>query len=397
MPDRIYADNAATSFPKPPEVLVAMRRYAEELGASAGRGAYREAVETGELVADCRRRVARLIHAADARNIVFTLNCTEALNLAIKGLLQPGDHVVTSAMDHNSVLRPLAALQTQRGITVTYVRADAVTGLVDPADMLSAVTPRTRLVALAHASNVTGTLQDVGSVGRELRKRGVPFLVDAAQTLGHLPIDVADLGIDLLAAPGHKGLMGPLGTGFLYIRPGLENQMSPLVEGGTGSVSEEPTQPTFMPDRFESGSHNAIGLAGLAAALRWIESRTVASLREHDLALSKRFLDDIAGREGVTLFGPTDPRNRVSVFAIRVAGFDPAELSAALDADFGILSRSGIQCAPLAHETIGTLTTSGTTRLSFGAFNTLEDVSRCVAGLMDLAAAGTPAAVTPTS
>lgn len=391
MPDRIYADNAATSFPKPPEVLEAMRRYAEELGASAGRGAYREAVETGELVADCRRRVARVIHAADARNIVFTLNCTEALNLAIKGLLQPGDHVVTSAMDHNSVLRPLAALQTQRGITVTHVRADSTTGHVEPQAVLAAVTPRTRLVALAHASNVTGTLQDVGAVGCELRKRGVPFLVDAAQTLGHLPIDVADLGIDLLAAPGHKGLMGPLGTGFLYIRPGLENQMSPLVEGGTGSVSEEPTQPTFMPDRFESGSHNAIGLAGLAAALKWIESRTVASLREHDLALSKRFLDDIAGREGVTLFGPTDPRNRVSVFAIRVAGFDPAELSAALDADFGILSRSGIQCAPLAHETIGTLTTGGTTRLSFGAFTTLEDVSRCTSALRELANASAPA------
>jgi len=392
MPDRIYADNAATSFPKPPEVLEAMRRYAEELGASAGRGAYREAVETGELVADCRRRVARLIQAADARNIVFTLNCTEALNLAIKGLLQPGDHVVTSAMDHNSVLRPLAALQRQRGITVTYVRADAVTGLVDPADMLSAVTPRTRLVALAHASNVTGTLQDVGAVGRELRKRGVPFLVDAAQTLGHVPIDVNDLGIDLLAAPGHKGLMGPLGTGFLYIRPGLENQMSPLVEGGTGSVSEEPTQPDFMPDRFESGSHNAIGLAGLAAALKWIEIRTVKALHEHDLALSRRFLDEIADCEGITVFGPTDPRQRVAVFGLRVTGFEPAELSAALDADFGILSRAGIQCAPLAHETIGTLATGGTTRLSFGAFSTQDDVSRCAAALRELASASAPAA-----
>lgn len=392
MPDRIYADNAATSFPKPPEVLEAMRHYAEELGASAGRGAYREAVETGELVADCRRRVARLIHAADARQIVFTLNCTEALNLAIKGLLKPGDHVVTSTMDHNSVLRPLAALKAQRGITVTYVKANPTAGLVDPANMLAAVTPKTRLVALAHASNVTGTLQDVGAVGRELRKRGVPFLVDTAQTLGHLPVNVNDLGIDLLAAPGHKGLMGPLGTGFLYIRPGLENQISPLVEGGTGSVSEEPTQPTFMPDRFESGSQNAIGLAGLAAALKWIEGRTVEALHEHDLALSRQFLDEIADCEGIKLFGPTDPRQRVAVFGLRVAGFEPAELSAALDADFGILSRSGIQCAPMAHETIGTLATGGTTRLSFGAFNTLDDVSRCTAALRELASAYAPAA-----
>ncbi len=392
MPDRLYADNAATSFPKPPEVLEAMRRYAEELGASAGRGAYREAVETGELVADCRRRVARLIHASDARQIVFTLNCTEALNLAIKGLLKPGDHVVTSTMDHNSVLRPFAALKAQRGITVMHVQANAATGLVDPADMLAAVTPRTRLVALAHASNVTGTLQDVGAVGRELRKRGVPFLVDAAQTLGHLPVDVNELGIDLLAAPGHKGLMGPLGTGFLYIRPGLENQMSPLVEGGTGSVSEEPTQPTFMPDRFESGSHNAIGLAGLAAALKWIEGRSVKSLHEHDSSLSRRFLDEINDCEGITVFGPTDPRQRVAVFGLRVTGFEPAELSAALDADFGILSRSGIQCAPLAHETIGTLATGGTTRLSFGAFNTFEDVARCTSALRELASAAAPSA-----
>lgn len=392
MPDRLYADNAATSFPKPPEVLEAMRRYAEDLGASAGRGAYREAVETGELVADCRRRVARLIHAGDPRQIVFTLNCTEALNLAIKGLLKPGDHVVTSAMDHNSVLRPLAALQAQRGISVTHIRADAATGMVDPAGVLAAVTPGTRLVALVHASNVTGTLQDVGAVGRELRKRGVPFLVDAAQTLGHLPIDVNDLGIDLLAAPGHKGLMGPLGTGFLYIRPGLESQMSPLIEGGTGSVSEEPTQPTFMPDRFESGSHNAIGLAGLAAALTWIESRGVSALREHDVHLSRQFLNEVSDCEGVTVYGTTDPSRRVAVFGIRVTGFDPAELSAALDADFGILSRSGIQCAPLAHETIGTLSTGGTTRLSFGAFNTLEDVRRCTAALRELASASAPAA-----
>jgi len=392
MPDRIYADNAATSFPKPPEVLEAMRRYAEKLGASAGRGAYREAVETGEMVGDCRRRVAKLIHAEDARQIVFTLNCTEALNLAIKGLLRPGDHVVTSAMDHNSVLRPLSALQTPRDIRVTHVPADPATGLVDTKQVLSAVTSRTRLVALVHGSNVTGAVQDVAAVGRELKPRGVPLLVDAAQTLGHLPVDVQAMGIDLLAAPGHKGLMGPLGTGFLYIRPGLEGRITPLVEGGTGSISEEPTQPTFMPDRFESGSHNAIGLAGLSAALKWIDQRTLAALREHDLALSRQFLKEIAACDGVTVYGPTDPQRRVAVFAIRVAGFDPAELSAVLESEFGILSRSGIQCAPLAHETIGTLATGGTTRLSFGAYTTPDDVSRCTAALRELAAAATPSA-----
>ncbi len=388
MPERLYLDNAATSFPKPPEVLEAMRAYAEELGASAGRGAYREAVDAGVMVAECRRRLARLIGCEPAKNVVFALNCSEALNLAIKGVLRDGDHVVTTVMDHNSVLRPLNALQDRGRNEVTFVPADAETGAVRADDVLAAIRPRTRLVCMTHGSNVTGTLQPIDEVAEELRRREIFLLVDSAQTVGHVPLDVAQQSIDFLAMPGHKGLMGPLGTGALYIRPGLENVVEPLIEGGTGSVSELATQPDFMPDRFESGSHNAIGLAGLGAALAWIEERSVKSLRAHDLALSTRFLEKAAEIEPLRVFGPRDAASRVAVFSVRMEGLEPAELSALLETEFAILSRSGLHCAPLAHQTLGTHETGGTTRLSFGAYNTLDDVDRCVHALAQLAGAG---------
>lgn len=384
--DRIYLDNAATSHPKPDAVLEAMRHYAHELGASGGRGAYREAVEAGGLIADCRRRLARLIGASDPNHVVFTLNCTEALNLAIHGLLVARAHAVTTTMDHNSILRPLNALRATRGIEVTFVPADRRTGRVHAEDVIAAFRPETRLVAIQHASNVTGALQPIEPICREARRRGIICLVDAAQSAGHVPIDVEALQIDLLAVPGHKGLLGPLGTGALYIRPGLEREITPLVEGGTGSVSESPVQPEFMPDRFESGSHNAIGLAGLDAALAWIEQRGVGALRDHDRALSAAFLDRAGEVEGLTVFGPVSPDERVAVFSVRLAGYEPAELAALLESEFGLLCRSGIMCAPLAHTTLGTAAGGGTTRLSFGPFNSASHVERAVEALSSLAA-----------
>ncbi len=385
MPERLYLDNAATSFPKPPEVFDAMRRYAETLGASAGRGAYREAIETGEMLSDCRRRLARLIGCRKPEQVVFTFNCTGALNQAIKGLLRKGDHVVATRMEHNSVLRPLHALAAKGLIEVTYIPAAGASGYVRPEDIFAALRANTRLVALVHASNVTGTLQAVEAVGEVTRQRGIRLLVDAAQTAGHMAVHVDSMNVDLLAMPGHKGLMGPLGTGALYIREGVESELTPLVEGGTGSVSELPTQPEFMPDRFESGSHNAIGLAGLAAALRWIEEESIASLSAHDRLMSERFIEQTSGIEGLTVYGPRDPRRQVAVFSVRMEGLEPQELSALLDSEFGIQTRSGIHCAPLAHETIGTHDRGGTTRLSFGAFNTLADVDRAAQGLAKLA------------
>ena len=386
MGDRLYLDNAATSFPKPPQVFEALRAYAEEIGASAGRGAYTEAVETGRIVSECRRRLARLIGAEKPEEIVFTFNCSGALNQAIKGLLKPGDHVIATTMEHNSALRPLNALSQQGTIEASYVQADPATGIVAAADVIANITRKTRLVCLVHASNVTGTVQPIEEVGRELRRRNVLFLVDAAQTAGHRLVDVKSGTIDFLALPGHKGLMGPLGTGALYIREGLERHLAPLIQGGTGSVSELPEQPDFMPDKFESGSHNAIGLAGLNAALEWIEQKGIDALAEHDQALCDQFIAKAGEIPDLTIYGPKDAEKRMAVFSIRLNGMDPQELSTLMEGEFGILTRSGIHCAPLAHQTIGTHADGGTTRLSFGAFNTPQDVDRCITCLSELSA-----------
>ncbi|QOV92149.1 aminotransferase class V-fold PLP-dependent enzyme [Humisphaera borealis] len=287
-PRRLYLDNAATSFPKPRTVTDAMVRYATQLGASAGRGAYQEAIETGALIHECRRRLNRLLNGEKAEHFVFTLNCSDALNLAIKGLIDPARqpaHAICTHIDHNSILRPLNELESRGWISQTQVPVDSATGLVDPDDIRRAIRPETKLVAITHASNVTGTVQPIREIGRICRERAVPFIVDAAQSVGHLPIDVRADCIDLLAAPGHKALLGPLGTGFLYIRPGLEKSLRTLREGGTGSVSELATQPDFMPDKYEPGSHNAIGIIGLSEGVKWVLEQGIETLHAHEMDL----------------------------------------------------------------------------------------------------------------
>lgn len=389
MADRIYMDNAATSFPKPPAVLQAMTHYATQLGASPGRGAYREAREAGRLMQQCRSRINTLIHGESDDHVIFTLNTTDALNIAIKGLVRAGDHVITTWLDHNSILRPFNMMVEIDGVEQTRVACDSVTGLVDPADIRSAIRPNTRLIATLHGSNVTGTLQPIRAIGRVARDAGVLLLVDAAQSLGHVPLDVREDNIDLLAAPGHKGLLGPLGTGFLYIRPGLEKQMRTIREGGTGSVSERDTQPDFMPDRFEPGSHNAIGIIGLSEGVQYILDRGVDDIWRHDQELTAAMLDGLArhAMPNLTLFGPQTTRDRCSVFSIRIAGYDhPQSLSDVLEERFGVLTRSGIHCAPLAHKTIGTHSLAGTTRLSFGPFLTVDDVQTACNALAEVAA-----------
>jgi len=386
-PRRLYLDNAATSRPKPQSVFDAMARYATEVGASAGRGGYAEAVETGELITECRRRLNRLFHGERAEHFVFTLNCSDALNIAIKGLIDPyvKGHAICTHIDHNSILRPLRALEDRGWATTTRVPVDPVNGLADPADIRRAIRPDTRLIAVTHVSNVTGTVQPIREIGQIAREAGIPFIVDAAQSAGHLPIDVQADGIDLLAAPGHKGLLGPLGTGFLYIRPGLEKKLATIREGGTGSVSELDSQPQFMPDKFEPGSHNAIGIIGLSEGIKWVTDQTVRKLHEHDLDLVRTFLDGISGIEGLTYYGPQGVKNRVGVFSVRVEGYEPQELSAALESSFGILTRSGIHCAPLAHQAIGTAERGGTTRFSFGPFLCKQDVKFATDALSQVA------------
>jgi cysteine desulfurase / selenocysteine lyase len=385
-PRRLYLDNAATSFPKPREVYAAMERYATELGASAGRGAYHEATETGALIAECRRRLRKLFNGELAEHFVFTLNCTDALNIAIKGLIDSrGGHAICTHIDHNSILRPLRAMEDRGQISQTRVEVDPATGLVDPQDVRRSIRADTRLIAITHVSNVTGTVQPIREIGRIAREAGVPFIVDAAQSAGHLPIDVQADGIDLLAAPGHKGLLGPLGTGFLYIRPGIERMLRTTREGGTGSVSEEDRQPEFMPDKYEPGSHNTIGIIGLSQGVQWVIDQTVQKLAGHEIDLMKTFIDGMADVEGLRYYGPSGVKHRTGVFSVRIDGFEPQELSAALEASFGILTRSGLHCAPLAHRALGTAAIGGTTRLSFGPFLSPQDVNFAADALADLA------------
>ncbi|MGB9792804.1 MAG: aminotransferase class V-fold PLP-dependent enzyme [Thermacetogeniaceae bacterium] len=378
--DVIYLDNAATSWPKPECVYQAVDRFNREIGANPGRGSHRKAVEAGMVLLETRELLAKLFNVRDSSRIVFLPNATYALNLALKGVLNPGDHAVISSMEHNAVARPLHTLE-QRGVEVSIVQC-APDGSLDPRDVEMAIRDNTRLICLVHASNLTGTIMPVEEVGRIARERGVLFLVDAAQTAGVLPIDVEAMHIDLLAFTGHKGLFGPQGTGGLYIRQGLE--LHPLIEGGTGSLSEELSQPDFLPDRFESGTPNTPGLAGLGAGVRYLLEIGVEKVRQHEQELTELLLCGLREIEGVTVYGPCDSRRQVAVVSFNIEGIGCGEVSLLLDKGYGIITRSGLHCAPLAHRTIGTIKT-GACRLSPGFFNTAEDIEKTVRAIAEIA------------
>ena len=387
MTRRVYLDNSATSFPKPPAVTEAMVDFARNCGASAGRGAYAEARQCEQIIAECRRRVAELINAESPERIVFTLNCSEALAIVIRGLLNTapaGAHAIATAMEHNSVLRPFNALAEQTHLVPQLLPCDEATGLVDPDDVRKAIRRETRLVACVHVSNVTGTMQPIEEIARIARKAGVPCLIDAAQSAGHVGIDVQALEADFVAFPGHKGLLGPLGTGVLYIRPGVENKLATMKEGGTGTISEQPHQPRTMPDKYEIGSHNAIGLTGLSEGVAWVLSHGVADIRAHDLRLCRLFLEATEGIRHLKIYGPRELDRRAGVFSVNVDGISPQALAATLETDFGICTRAGVHCAPLAHKTIGTYP-AGTCRISFGPFTTEDGVCYAAESLAKIA------------
>ena len=386
MKKRIYMDNSATSFPKPDAVTDAMVAFARKCGASAGRGAYAEAKTCEQIIATARRRMAKLINAESPERIIFAMNCSEALTIVIRGLLNTTRkaHAITTAMEHNSVLRPLNALKRQRHLEPQFIPCDPVTGLLDPDDIKRAIRPDTKLIACVHVSNVTGTIQGIEQVVRIAREYEIPSLIDAAQSAGHLEIDVRELGADFVAFAGHKGLLGPLGTGVLYIRPGLEARLPTMKEGGTGTISEQPVQPQTTPDKYEIGSHNAIGLAGLSEGVSWLLKKGIDSIRRRDRELCEIFLGKIEGVEHLTLYGPRDLDRRTGVFSVNVAGLSPGELAQRLEKDFGLCTRSGVHCAPLAHKTIGTHP-AGTCRLSFGHFTTENEVTFAAEALMKIA------------
>jgi cysteine desulfurase family protein len=386
MNDRIYLDNAATSWPKPDAVYDAVDRYQREIGGPNGRSGYREALEANRVVERARRGVAKLVGAADPRQVVFGCNGTDVLNLAIRGTVRPGDHVITTVCDHNSVLRPLRALREQHGVAVTYVPCDGQ-GFVSPDDVRAALRNNTRLVAVVHASNVTGALQPIAEIGAVVRESQALFLVDAAQSLGHVPTDVNELEVDLLAAPGHKGLLGPLGTGILYIRPGIERELEPLRCGGTGTQSDEDRQPDVLPDKYEPGNHNMLGLAGLAAASEFLEQHTIDAIEAHHTKLVERLMERLRAIEGVTIHGPQTTADRTSVVSITLDGYDPQEIAAMLEAPHRVQCRAGLHCAPRMHESLGTSASGGTVRLSPGYATTIEQIES-VAGALEEIASG---------
>ena len=388
---RRYFDNAATSFPKPPEVAAAVLRSLTEVGASPGRGAYKEAIEAGRTLNRCRELINRLIHGESPDHVIFTLHTTDALNLAIKGLVHHHQsrhepvHVITTWMDHNSILRPLNEVRHRdKSLEITRIAVDPRSGKADPRAIREAIRPSTRLVATIHGSNVTGAIQPVSEIGAICRERHVPLLVDAAQTIGHFPIDVQAMHIDLLAFPGHKSLLGPLGTGGLYLRPGMERLVDTLREGGTGSISERDVQPTHMPDKYEPGSHNAPGIAGLAAAVQWVLDRGIEDLWTHEQQLTRIMLDGLRNLPGLTVLGPENHVDRLGVFSLVIDGLEPADFAAVLEENFGILARAGMHCAPLAHQTLGSSASGGATRLSLGPFLTEADVRYAVASIAEI-------------
>ena len=381
---RIYLDNAATSWPKPEAVYAAVDHYQRELGATAGRGAYREADDVERRVRATRQRLVRLIGGEEPQRIVFTTNGTESLNLVLHGLLRPGDHVITSVVDHNSVLRPLRFLMEQRGIAVDRVPCDG-RGIVDPASVAQAIRSSTRLIALVHASNGPGALPRVAEVGRIAAEHGVAYMVDAAQSLGHMPIDVRQVGAQFLAAPAHKGLLGPSGLGVLYIAPGFERELLPLRQGGTGTQSDEDRQPDSLPDKYEPGNLNVPAVIGLGEGIAYLEQAGLENVRQHAWTLTDRLLGGFSEIRGVTVYGPRNAAEQLGVVSISVAGLDPREVAAMLDSSHRVQVRAGIQCAPYMHQALGTTRLGGTVRFSTSVFTSEQDVDVAVAAVADIA------------
>ena len=370
--DAYYFDNAATSWPKPPGVAAAMVDFLEHVGANPGRSGHRSSIEAGRIMYQTRELVATLFHCDDPMRVAFKMNITHAINLVLRGLLKPGDHVLTSSMEHNSVMRPLRALERE-GVELSCVACDAE-GKLNPSDLESLIHPYTRLVVLNHASNVSGTILPVKAVAEITRKHGILLLVDAAQSGGVLPIDINEDQIDFLTFTGHKSLYGPTGTGGVVFGERVDIEIvQPLTRGGTGSRSEKEEQPAFLPDRFESGTQNVVGLAGLGASLQWLLERGVANIRKQEEELCELLLAGIEEIPDITIYGPKNARMQTATIAINLEGYSPAELGLILDEEYSVLCRVGLHCAPTAHRTLGTFPT-GSVRISLGVFHRKADI-----------------------
>ena len=380
----IYLDNAATSWPKPDCVLEAMNRFLHEIGANPGRSGHRLANQAEAIRFDTREALAGLVGVRDPMRIVFTHNATAALNLAIRGLLTPGSHVITTGMEHNAVMRPLRDLEN-RGAALSLMPCEK-DGSLDPEQLGSLIRPETRLIVVNHASNVCGTLLPIRRIGEIAHQHGVPLLVDAAQTAGGQPIDLYADNVALLAFTGHKSLLGPTGTGGLAIRDDFDiTNLPPLEAGGTGSRSEQEYQPDFMPDKYEAGTSNIVGLAGLNAGVRYILEREIPTIMAHEQSLTQRLLNGLREIPRVRVFGTGRPRQQTAVVSFLIDGQSVSEVAHRLDEEFEIMTRPGLHCAPAAHQTLGTKP-HGTIRLAPGLFTTENQIDETLAAIHNIAA-----------
>ena len=382
----IYLDNAATSWPKPEIVYRTMDDFLRTKGGNPGRGSNSMALAARETVEETRRLVARLINAPETNRVIFTLNCTDALNLGLKGLLKPRDHVITDSIGHNSLVRPLKKLEAH-GVKVTRLSPSPDTGVISAGDIETAITRATKLVAVTHASNVNGIIQPVEEYGSVARKHKIAFMVDAAQTAGKFPINVETSNIDLLAFSGHKGLFGPHGTGVLYLSNRVN--LDSVREGGTGSFSEQEEQPDILPDKYESGTLNSVGISGLGAGLKFIFDEGLEKIAAYEKFLAAKLIAGLRNIPGVTLYLPKDLSRMVPVVSFNIKGYQPGEVGTILDQAFEIKVRAGLQCAPVAHKTLGTFP-SGTVRISPGYLNVAEEIELTVKAVERIAGSRNP-------
>lgn len=375
----IYLDNSATSFPKPKVVTDKIKECYLGYAGNPGRSGHKLAMKMDLEIYETREKICKLINGTEVLNVIFTFNATDSLNLAIKGVLEEGDHVITTSMEHNSVLRPLNQLRKEGKIELSIVYADDK-GYIDPQKIFEALTPNTKMIVTTHMSNVFGTIVDIKAIGDFCKENNILYLVDASQSIGVLDIDVQEMNIDLLAFPGHKALFGPMGTGALYIKEGII--VKPLKEGGTGSYSHSIDQPDLYPDSLESGTPNGVGIIALGKGIDFINEVGLENIRNHEMSLKNHFIELLKDNEDVILYGTLDDRQG-AVVSLNLKDMDSSEISYILSDEFDIYTRPGFHCAPLAHKTMGT-EELGAIRFSFGYYNTLEEVEKTVEALLNI-------------
>ncbi|SDC00285.1 MULTISPECIES: aminotransferase class V-fold PLP-dependent enzyme [unclassified Candidatus Frackibacter] len=377
----VYFDNAATSYPKPDIVYDKMSEFFKNNGVSAGRGAYQKAFQAEQAIFGTRKSLAQLFNVSDPTRIVFTHNVTEAINLALKGLLEAGDHVITTSLEHNAIWRPLKELERDRGIEITKIECNS-SGQIDIDEIENEIKDNTKLIACLHASNVVGTILPAIEMGKIAKGAGIYFLLDTAQTAGVYPIDVQEMNIDFLAFTGHKGLLGPTGTGGLYISEGID--LKPLKTGGTGNNSTSEYAPKELPNRYEAGTINTVGLIGLGAGVEYILDTGIKQIRAKEVELIEYALTELEKIEGLILYGEKGVSKRVGVISFNLEGLDHAEVAYKLDSEYSIMVRSGLHCAPNAHKTISSFELGGAVRIGIGYFNTKAEIDYLIKALQEI-------------